>query len=85
MNIGNTYAQIQQFDDEFNLERTVTYLAEAYNVPKVVFNTPEEKQQILDERQAQMEQQQLVENANKIGSGMKNLVEAQNLQENGAV
>ena len=85
LNIGNTYAQIQQFDDEFNLERTVTYLAEAYNVPKVVFNTPEEKQQILDERQAQMEQQQLVENANKIGSGMKNLVEAQNLQENGAV
>lgn len=85
MNVGSTYAQIQQFSDEFNLERTVTYLAEAYNVPKTVFNTPEEKQRVLDERQAQMEQQQLVENANKIGSGMKNLVEAQNLQENGAV
>ena len=85
MNVGSTYAQIQQFDDEFNLERTVTYLAEAYNVPKTVFNTPEEKQRVLEERQAQMEQQQLVENANKIGSGMKNLVEAQNLQENGAV
>ena len=82
MNLGSSYAQIQPFDTEFNLERTSRYLASAYNVPLEVFNTPEEKQQLIDERQAAAEQQQMIENANKVGAGIKNLAEAGNIMDN---
>lgn len=83
LNLGNTYAQIQPFDAEFNLERAGKYLAEAYNVPLTVFNTPKEKQAILEERAAAAQQQSIMENANKIGAGIKDVTEASNMIENG--
>ena len=83
LKLGTSYAQIQPFDAEFNLERAGKYLAEAYNVPLTVFNTPEEKKAILEERAAAAEQQEMMENANNIGAGIKNVVEATNLQNGG--
>lgn len=79
LNLGQTMAQVQALDTEFNLERTGRYLAESYNVPLTVFNTAEEKAQIIQERQQQQEMQMLAENAGSIGSGLKAAAEAQNM------
>ena len=76
LNMGNTLAQIQQMDTEFNIDRAKNYLASAYNIPQSVLNTEDEKAQIVAEKQQQAEQQMVMENANKIGSGIKNISDA---------
>jgi hypothetical protein len=76
LNMGNTLAQIQQMDTEFNIDRAKQYLASAYNIPQVVLNTDEEKSAIVAARQQQAEQQMMMENAGSMGTGIKNLTDA---------
>jgi len=76
LNMGNTLAQIQQMDTEFNIDRTKVYLASAYNIPQTVLNTEDEKAAIVAAKQQQAEQQMMMENAGGIGTGIKNLTDA---------
>lgn len=83
-NMAASLAQVSQLDAEFDMDETKNYLAQAYNVPQHLFNTPEKKQQILAEREEAAQMQMLAENANNIGAGIKNLAEAKNAN-NGSV
>lgn len=77
-NMAASLAQVSQLDTEFNIDETKNYLAQAYNIPQHLFNTPEQKQQIIAEHEQAQQMQMLMENANNIGSGIKNLAEAGN-------
>lgn len=76
MNMGASLAQIGQLDTEFNIDRTKSYLAQAYNVPMSVFNTPKEKESVVEAKQQEAQMQMLMENSNKLGAGIKDLAEA---------
>ena len=77
-NMAASLAQVQQLATEFNMDETKLYLAQAFNIPQSLFNTPEQKQAIVDAQQEAAQMQMLMENANNIGSGVKNLMEANN-------
>lgn len=76
LNMGNTLAQLQPMDAEFNIDRAKVYLASAYNIPQTVLNTPDEKSAVVAAKQQQAEQQMMMENAGGIGTGIKNLTDA---------
>jgi hypothetical protein len=75
-NMAVSLSQVSQLDTEFNMDETKQYLAQAYNIPQNLFNTPEQKQQIIAEREQAQQMQMLMENANNIGSGIKNIMDA---------
>lgn len=77
-NMAASLAQIQQLETEFNIDETKLYLAQAFNIPQSLFNTPEQKEKIVAAQQEAQQMQMLMENANNIGSGVKNLMEAGN-------
>lgn len=75
-NMAASLAQVQPLESEFNMDETKLYLAQAFNIPQSLFNTPEQKQAIVEAQQQNAQMQMLMENANNIGSGVKNLMEA---------
>lgn len=77
-NMAASLAAVQQLETEFNMDETKLYLAQAFNIPQSLFNTPEQKQAIVEAQQQNAQMQMLMENANNIGSGVKNLMEANN-------
>lgn len=78
-NMAASLGQVQQLETEFNMDETKAYLAQAFNIPQSLFNTPEQKQAIVEAQQQNAQMQMLMENANNIGSGVKNLMEANNV------
>ena len=77
-NMAASLGAIQQLETEFNMDETKLYLAQAFNIPQSLFNTPEQKQAIVEAQAQNAQMQMLMENANNIGSGVKNLMEANN-------
>lgn len=77
-NMAASLAQVQQLETEFNMDETKDYLAQAYNIPQRLLNTPEQKAAIVQQQQEAAQMAALMENANNIGAGVKNIVEANN-------
>ena len=75
-NLAGTLGVVKSLSAEFNVDRTKEYLAGAYNVPLDIFNTQEEKQQIIDAENEQANLQLLAENAGGIGKGISDLSNA---------
>lgn len=65
---------------EINIDRAKEVLVEIFNIPAAVLNTPEEKQQIVNELKQQQQIAMLAENAGNIGKGIKDLSEVENAQ-----
>lgn len=76
LSMAQSFASIVNLDTEFNVDRTKSVLAEIFNVPQSVFNTPAEKQAIVVEKQKQQEMALLAENAGGIGKGIKDITDA---------
>ena len=81
-NMAASLAQLQQLNAEFDMDETRAYLAGAYNIPQRLLTTPEERQKILAEQQEAAQMQALLENANKLGSGVKSVIDAENAMKN---
>lgn len=81
-NMAASLAQLQQLNAEFDMDETRAYLAGAYNIPQRLLTTPEERQKILAEQQEAAQMQALLENANKLGSGVKSVIDAENTMKN---
>lgn len=75
-NMAASLSQLQQLEADFNITETRDYLAQAYNIPQRLLNTPEQKQKIIEAQQEAAQMNALMENANKIGSGIKSMVDA---------
>lgn len=78
MNMAATLGNLQPLSSEINMDRSKEYLAESYNIPLILLNTPEEKAAIVAAQQQMAQLQMLAENAGNIGRGVKDLTEATN-------
>lgn len=76
MTMAQYLASIVGLDSEFNVDRTKQVLAEIFNIPQAVLNTPDEKKEVNDAKAQAQEMAMLAENAGGIGSGVKDLVES---------
>ena len=76
-NMAASLAQVQQLPAEFDIDKVREYLAQAYNIPANLLTTPKERQQIIAEQQEAAQMQALLENANKLGSGVKSVIDAE--------
>ena len=75
MTMAQYLASIVGLDTEFNIDRTKQVLAEIFNIPQAVLNTPDEKKEVNDAKVQAQQLAMLAENAGGIGSGIKDLAE----------
>jgi hypothetical protein len=75
MTMAQYLSGIVGLDTEFNIDRTKQVLAEIFNIPQAVLNTPDEKKEVNDAKVQAQQLAMLAENAGGIGSGIKDLAE----------
>ena len=76
MTMAQYLGALMGLNTEINIDRAKEVLVEIFNIPSSVLNTPEEKQQIVENQARDQELAMLASNAGSIGRGIKDLVDA---------
>lgn len=79
MTMAQYLTQLSNVSQEFNMDRTKQELASILNVNTAIFNTVEEKNAILAQQQQQQELAQLMNSAGGIGSAVKDIAQAEQI------
>lgn len=83
MTMAQYLGSLLQLDTEVNLSRTKQILAEIFNIPLSVFNTPQEKAELENQRARDQELAMLAQNAGGLGSAVKDVAQAQQIAAGG--
>lgn len=78
MTMAQYLGALMGLSTEINIDRAKEVLVEIFNIPSSVLNTPEEKNEVVEQQKREAELAMLAENAGNIGGGIKDLVDAGN-------